>query len=162
MSGYAQYVGGRVKDWSRALVFGARPVVASWVIRPSAYGLILMEGARMAVVRTSRGVYLPGGGVEGVEMPEEAIKREALEECGLVVEVGVWETYCIQFVYSQAEDTHFEKRSTFIECSPVQINSTLTEADHELVWMRLDEAARLLTPESHCWAVDQWRSRETH
>ncbi|MFH1823123.1 MAG: NUDIX domain-containing protein [archaeon] len=50
------------------------------------------------------GVYylLPGGGIEHAESPEEAIKREALEECGLEVNPGrlLW----IKSGYTDEED----------------------------------------------------------
>jgi 8-oxo-dGTP diphosphatase len=147
------------EDWGAAPVFGVRPASASCVIRPSAYGLVRRDRLGLAVVRTSRGVYLPGGGVEDGETTEESIRREALEECGLLVEVGAWETRRVQFVYSEAEGTHFEKRIVFVECSPVNLVAASSELDHELVWVIFDEAARLLSHEGHRWAVEQWRSR---
>jgi 8-oxo-dGTP diphosphatase len=77
-----------MEDWDKALVFGVRSEGERWVIRPSAYGLLEDQDGRIAVVRSQDGIFLPGGGIEIGETPQEAIRREALEECGLVVLVG--------------------------------------------------------------------------
>jgi 8-oxo-dGTP pyrophosphatase MutT (NUDIX family) len=69
-------------DWSKAPLFGFRSEVERWVIRPSAYGVLEDQAGRLAIVRSRDGVFLPGGGVDAGETPEEAILREALEECG--------------------------------------------------------------------------------
>src|ERR1700687_845179 len=108
-----------MEDWDKVPLFGARPQAAACVIRNSAYALVADEQGRLAVARTGQGAFLPGGGIAAGETPAEAIRRECLEECGLVVRPGTravaWTTRAVQFVYSESEKTHFEKRSTFIE-----------------------------------------------
>jgi 8-oxo-dGTP pyrophosphatase MutT (NUDIX family) len=106
-----------MEDWDKALVFGVRSEGEQWVIRPSAYGLLEDQDGRIAVVRSQDGIFLPGGGIEIGETPEDAIRREALEECGLIVLVGQWATRAVQFAHSASERAHFEKRSTFMECA---------------------------------------------
>ena len=150
-----------MEDWGRALVFGVRPEVEACVIRPSAYGLVEDDHGRLAVVRTGQGTFLPGGGIEAGETPEEAITREALEECGLVIRLGVWAARAVQFVYSEPERTHFEKRSIFIDGAVAGSGSTRLEADHELVWINSETATQILSHQSQCWAVERWRSRLT-
>lgn len=54
-------------------------------------GLIMFHEGKLVLAKHNvegYGVYylLPGGGIEHSESPEEAIKREALEECGVEVE----------------------------------------------------------------------------
>lgn len=145
-------------DWSKVLVFGTRPEVGAAVIRPSAYGLVEDVEGRLAVVCTTHGNFLPGGGIEAGETPEETIKRETLEECGLLVRLGAWTLHAIQFTYSVSESTHFEKRSSFIEGVVEYIFRTGSQADHELVWVKPATAAEICSHQSHCWAVEQWRS----
>lgn len=106
---------GSADDWSNVPVFGARPESSGWVIRESAYVLAIHGDGCLALVRTSRGTFLPGGGVENGETPHEAITRETLEECGLVIRPGAWVVRAIQFVYSEPETTYFEKRSIFVD-----------------------------------------------
>jgi 8-oxo-dGTP diphosphatase len=145
-------------DWGKAPVFGIRSEGERWVIRPSAYGLLDQDG-RLAVVRSRDGTFLPGGGVETGETPEEAIRREALEECGLIVRPGRWVTRAVQFAYSASERAHFEKRSTFMECSIEGSDRSRLEANHELLWVNSETANPILTHPSHAWAVEQWKRR---
>ncbi len=128
------------------------------MIRPSAYGLIDDGRGRLAIAHDANGFYLPGGGIEGGESPAETIVRESLEECGLVVRLGNWIVHAVQFVYAEAEDTHFEKRSVFLAgtCDPV--TGLPTEPGYELTWLDVPAALRVLSPESHCWAVEQWKT----
>ena len=147
-------------DWGKVMVFGVRPNEAC-VIRPSAYGLVEDDRGRLAVVRTSQGTFLPGGGIEAGETAEKAIKREALEECGLVIRLGTWTARAIQFVYAESERTHFQKRSTFIQgfvdAAGDGFNSVGFESDHELLWVNPEAAIQMLSHQSHCWAVERWR-----
>lgn len=132
-----------MEDCGRVPVFGVRPEVEAWVMRESAYGLVEDDLGRLAIVRTSQGMFLPGGGIEAGETPEEAITREALKECGLVIRLGVWAARAVQFVYSERERTHFEKRSTFIGGAVDGWGVAPREADHELVWGQLRDGERV-------------------
>ena len=148
-----------MRDWAQVPVFGARAEAERYTVRPSAYGLIDGGRGQLAVVRTSHGVFLPGGGIEEGETPEQAVVREALEECGLAVRAGDWAIHAVQFIYSESERTHFEKLSTFVDATVEAVASSATEADHTPEWMAPEAASRLLSPESHRWAVDCWRSK---
>lgn len=145
--------------WNTVQVFGQRLEVAPCVVRASAYGLIADAHGHLAIVQTSRGAYLPGGGRARGETAVAAIIREAQEECGLLVHPGKWTERAIQFVYSAPEQTHFEKRSVFIECTVAGPTSSPREADHELLWLTPQTAARTLSHESHRWAVACWLNR---
>lgn len=144
-------------DWGKVAVFGAPPEVEARVIRESAYGIIEDDRGRSAVVRTTQGTFLPGGGIEKDETPEAAVAREAIEECGLIIRTGVWSVRAIQFASSPSEKTHFEKRSTFIDGTVAGLSPDGLEIDHELVWVNLDTAGKILSHESQRWAVAQWR-----
>jgi 8-oxo-dGTP diphosphatase len=100
-------------------------------------------------VRTAEGVFLPGGGIEAGETPALAVKREAFEECGLVVRAGAWAIRTVQFAYSAREKTHFEKRSTFLDAVVEGAAPAGTEPDHEVVWVSPETAPQLLSHESH-------------
>ena len=142
--------------WAREPVFGEREEGAEYVARASAYGLVEGVWGLLALVRTPRGVYLPGGGMEPGETPEEAVVREAREECGLRVRTGAWRARAVQFTYPADEQTHFEKLCVFVEAEVVGCEGCGTEDDHQLVWADSAEAARLLTHESQRWAVERW------
>jgi len=134
-------------------VFGSRMAGYSYIERPSAYAVVRNASGCFALIRTPRGFYLPGGGIEANETPEQAIKREAMEEAGLIVESRALVGEAIEIVYSPEENACFEKRCLFIDAEVVdQIPSH--EGDHELIWVDLDHAIGMLSHESHRWALE--------
>lgn len=136
------------------LVFGERVPGATWVVRTSVYALI-EDGGRVALVRTPRGVYLPGGGLEAGESAEQALRRELLEECGL--EVGTLRRIgrAVQLVESVIERTHFEKPSAFYVAEVSGTPRSPSEPDHELVWADRADGVELLSHASHRWAIER-------
>jgi 8-oxo-dGTP diphosphatase len=126
-----------------------------YVIRPSAYALVRNERNQVAVVRTSAGCFLPGGGIEDGESPEQAVEREAMEECGLVLKACRSMATAVEIVYSPGEQACFEKESTFVNAQMHTLTSG-TEPDHELVWLTFAEAIEWLSHGSHRWAVQRF------
>jgi 8-oxo-dGTP diphosphatase len=119
---------------SRVPIFRVRVEASPYIIRPSAYAVVRNEEAALAVVRTPRGYYLLGGGIEGDETPEHAIQREIREEAGLIVVPGLVIGEAIEIVYSAEENACFEKRSVFITA---QVTGKLAKRDHDhqLIWL---------------------------
>jgi 8-oxo-dGTP diphosphatase len=152
-----------MESWHNVPVFGTRSEREVSVIRPSAYALIEDDRGRLAVVRTAQGTYLPGGGIEPGESPEEAITREVREECGLIIRAkfppGVWTVRAVQLVYSTPEKTYFEKRSIFLEANVDGPTCTGVETDHTLAWLKPEPALKELSHESQRWAVECWLKR---
>ncbi|HEX9728913.1 MAG TPA: NUDIX domain-containing protein [Gemmatimonadales bacterium] len=143
-------------DWLTVPFFGDPVPRFVAVVRPSAYGIIPDGHGRLAVVRTPAGSYLPGGGQADSEAPELTVVREAREECGLAVRVGAWRRAAVEHVTSTAEQTHFEKRSTFCDAVVIAPLASATDPDHALVWVSPGEALEVLRPGSHRWAIEQW------
>jgi len=145
-------------DWMNVLVFGAPPIAVLPIVRPSAYGIIADPQGRLAVVDTPIGLSLPGGGSDEAEAPEATVVREAREECGLDIQVGQWRRSAIEHVFSAAEQAQFEKRNTFCDAAVLRADGEPSEPDHLLEWMPAGQAAVLLAPASHRWAVNQWQA----
>lgn len=89
--------------------FGEKQAGASYRTRPGAY-LIAVSGAQIASIRTPKGFFLPGGGVEPGETHEAYILRECLEETGFLVQVG-------ELLGSAESYLMHEKLELFIQCS---------------------------------------------
>lgn len=150
-----------MSDWQAAPIFGLDPYCRDTIVRPSAYVLIEGSSRQIALVHAPQGVFLPGGGIEEIESPEDAAVRECLEEAGLSVRIGAWRRTAIEYVYDRRVNPRagYEKRSTFMDATVIGSPTLPAESGHELVWSEIPEAVLLLTPPSHRWAVEQWHAR---
>jgi len=133
-------------------VFGNRVEGHAYVRRPSAYALVRNTAGEFAIVRTPHGCFLPGGGMDSGETPQETVVREVMEECGFIVKPGTVVGQAIQFVYSTEEEEYFEKVCVFVEAELVG-TTTKSEDDHELHWLTMAQALDCLSHESHRWAA---------
>src|ERR1044071_7251963 len=93
--------------------FGPRIEGVRYALRPGAYAIVHNDAAQVAVIRTPAGLYLPGGGIEGDESPEEALLREAQEECGMVVRIERLLGMADQLISLTAKSLFICKRGTF-------------------------------------------------
>ena len=118
-------------------------------LRLGARGIVIREDGKIAVFnKSNKNEYkLPGGGLEGEETPEEAFKREVLEETGCEVEIikklGTTEEY---------KSLNNFKQISYIFVGKVlkdnkQLNVTEKEKDEgaKLVWETPERALELIT-----------------
>jgi len=126
--------------------------------RPSAYAVVVNEGL-VAVVRTPKGHFLPGGGVKPDETLAAAATRETEEEIGLIVEITAEICTADEYVHSPKSAKYVQKICSFFSARPIG-NAAESELDHELVWTSPNEAAELLSHGSHKWAVEQMFSTD--
>ncbi|MBI4660965.1 MAG: NUDIX domain-containing protein [Verrucomicrobia bacterium] len=59
--------------------FGVALPGCSYELRPGGYAVLRDGTGRIAVVVTSHGCFLPGGGQEAGESPVQALRRETIE-----------------------------------------------------------------------------------
>lgn len=64
--------------------------------REGSYAVVFDVAGRLLTVRGRRGYFLPGGGVDEGETPEEALHRELMEECGLEITGLEWHGEALQ------------------------------------------------------------------
>jgi 8-oxo-dGTP diphosphatase len=145
-------------DWLSVPHFGSRPDAGHFIVRPSAYRFAVDRDGRLAVVRDADGVFLPGGGIEPGETPEQAVIRELLEECGLLIEIGACVARAVQLAPA-ADGTTFEKRSYFFDARIGTRRPAAMLPGHETLWVVPLRAAELLSHESQAWAVRTWIAR---
>lgn len=112
--------------------------------RTGAYGIIPNDQNLLAIVKTPRGYFLPGGGIEDSESEEDCVVRECLEEIGLKVKVlkKICSGNC--YFYATTSNKYIASLGHFYSCEIVQMSGTKTEADHELVWLNPTETIKLL------------------
>lgn len=134
--------------------FGLLDSKAEYILRPGGYAVIFSAAGEVAVVSTPRGLFLPGGGQEITESPEEAAIREAREECGLQISLTGRIGVADELVFSEKEGKHYRKRCVFFLAKIIE-QLGAGEPDHELIWLASEDAATGLRHESQRWAVSE-------
>ena len=118
-------------------------------LRLGARGIVIREDGKIAVFnKSNKNEYkLPGGGLEGEEKPEEAFKREVLEETGCKVEI----TQILGTTEEHKSLNNF-KQISYVFVSKVikdtkQLNVTEKEEDEgaKLIWETPEKALKLIT-----------------
>ncbi len=111
-----------------------------YIQRPGAYGIIKNDNNLIAVVKTKTGYFLPGGGIENGESPEECLKRECLEEIG--AEISVFDNFVNgnYYFYSTIANAEMESLGYFFICKIDKFLKVKTEADHKLIWLKMEKA----------------------
>src|SRR3712207_558291 len=96
-------------DDPRIPAFGQRTPGQPYVLRLSAYAVLVNPAGLLAVVRTGGRAFLPGGGAAPGESAADTVRREVREECGLIVATFRPLGIADEFVYAAAEGTYLQK-----------------------------------------------------
>ena len=118
-------------------------------LRLGARGIVIREDGKIAIFnKSNKNEYkLPGGGLEGEEKPEEAFKREVLEETACEVEtietLGTTEEYKSLNNFKQISYVYVGK----VQKDTNKLNLTEKEKDEgaKLLWETPEKALELIT-----------------
>lgn len=119
--------------------------------RPGAYALAI-RGSGVLVVEEESGLFLPGGGIEPGEPPEEALCREVMEETGFVVEDATFLARARQFALNTRNEG-FDKDCHMYR---VTLGAQTRTGDCPTRWLAIEEARVLLAHEVFQWVVEQY------
>ena len=139
--------------------YGERVPGREYVLRPGAYAVLADAAGRLAMVQTAQGCFLPGGGAEPGESPEEAVRREVWEECGFAIAELHPLGRADEYVHAAEEGRHVCKRGVFFAATMHETPMGHPEDGHEVVWLTLAEAEQRLVHGSQAWAVRAYRQR---
>ena len=135
-------------------VFGEKIEGAKYYSRVGSY-LVAVKNNMLATVKTPKGYFLPGGGIENDESHEECIKRECIEEIGCDVFINSY--------IGSAEIYGIHERLGYFH--PVQyyysgeIKSKITEpteTNHTFEWISVDDVEDKMFVMSQAWAVKKY------
>jgi 8-oxo-dGTP diphosphatase len=133
--------------------FGTKQDGIDYINRPGAYAVIENDEKEIAVIETSNGYFLPGGGIDPGESYVDAVKREIMEEIGyqstVLAEIGE----AVEYIKAHNNEKHYQIQSKFYK---VQLGSKVrerAEKDHRLVWLPQEDAIKLLKRQGQVWAV---------
>ena len=133
-------------------VFGIQEDV-NYIDRVGAYLIPVKEG-KVGVVRTTKGYFLLGGGVDSGESHEECIRRECLEEAGYNVSVG-HKICSAEMYYKNPTIGYFHPTQTYYVGELLEQVSISMEDDHEFVWVDYKDLKGKMYLEMQSWAIEQ-------
>ncbi len=124
--------------------------------RPGAYAFIMNNKREIALVKTSFGLFLPGGGLDPGEDELTALARELREEIGYELTKAVFLFRAAQYHWSEFYKSHFKKIGAFFEVEAVPPKTETLAPGHGLVWVPVERAAAELSQEFQRWATEQF------
>ncbi len=131
--------------------FGTVPPGTPARRRPGAYGLALVGGS-LLVVTAPDGQFLPGGGLDPGEAPEDGLRREFREETGYRVTAAEPLGRAEQVIPSGSPGVFVVKDCRFYVVD-VEHRGDPEEEDHHPRWLPVDDAIGWLAEPASAWAV---------
>lgn len=134
-------------------VFGGPERGVTYRTRWGAYAIIENDRGMIAAIRIPRGLYLPGGGMEGGEDYAACLNREALEEMGCRIRIDEFIGRAAYYGHSQRIGGPLHTIACFYRAGITDRAGEGIEPNHEPIWLPPEEAARGLYLPHQRWAV---------
>ena len=133
-------------------IFGAKEN-AEYLDREGAY-LIAYQNKQVAVVKTPKGYFFLGGGLENGESHLECLKRECLEEAGYLPYIEG--KLCSAEAYVKHPTIGFFHPIQTYYVGKLQDKQSLpVEKDHILCWIEYEQLKGKMFVEMQNWALEQ-------
>ncbi len=127
----------------------------AYLDRPGVYAVLENTDKQVAIIETSKGYFLPGGGIDNNETDTDALKCELLEEIGFHVTVVAKLGETIEYLKAASYAESFRIYSHFYKVNLVSKIGVGIEEDHQLVWLSPEKAVKMLVRRSQVWAVQR-------
>jgi 8-oxo-dGTP diphosphatase len=136
-----------------AINFGDSNPSAQYVERRAAY-LVVINGGRVAMVKSRQKYFLPGGGLLPGESPEDTVVREVREELARGVRLLRRLGEAVQYFYSSTDDRSYKMLATFF-AGDFTDEGRGDAGEHELDWLPVIGVEQSCFHECHAWAIHQ-------
>jgi 8-oxo-dGTP diphosphatase len=137
-------------------VFGTQVDGHTYHARRAVYAVIRDSAGRVATVQAHGHLFLPGGGIEAGESPEQALVREVEEECAQRLQVVEKMGEALQYFYAHSDDKYFAMHVVFYV--GVFLGQTPGQTALPFHWVFPDDKAQFFH-ESHVWAAQSLGTR---
>jgi len=133
-------------------IFGKKKK-AKYIDRKGAY-IIPIFNNKIGVIKTPKGLFLIGGGINDNESDVDCIKRECLEEIGY--EVNVKDKICSAEAFVEHSTIgHFHPIQTYYLGELTNKVKEPIEVDHTLVWIDYKELNGMMYSEMQNYAINE-------
>ena len=133
-------------------VFGEQVDGQTYHARRAVYAVIPDSAGRVAAVRYRGNLFLPGGGIERGETPEQALVREVAEERAQCLHIAGKMGEALQYFYAPSEGTYFAMHAAFYVGA--FLGQILGQVALPFVWVFPDDQAPFFHA-SHVWAAQR-------
>ena len=146
----------KIKENQEKKLFGEKKSDKKYITRVGIYAIIFdTKKEKLAIVKTSSGYFLPGGGLNENEDHRTCLQREALEEMGWEIEIGYYLGNGGSYYYSGTKDNYYFSDGYFYYAKKRKTLSEPLEIGHEVFWLTSTEAIEKLYHKNQRWAVEQ-------
>lgn len=134
------------------MVFGTFDPAARYTERIAAYVVIRSANGDVAAVRGRSAYFLPGGGREGDETPEQTARREVREELGRDICITGRIGEATQYFWAASDSCHYKMQAVFFRAEFA--DSGDVPDDSRLHWLSAAEVPTAFFHACHQWAVE--------
>ena len=133
----------------RMPVFGSRNDSLPQKTRSCAYAVIADAQGRIAAVEEEHGrIYLPGGGVEFLETPGQAVHREVMEELGCLLQLTGVIGQSLHYMENDGKC-----QATYATFYSAELGERIdADCEHELKWVSVEDFFHA----SQSWAAQHY------
>ena len=133
-------------------IFGTKENI-SYLDREGVY-IIPIKDNKIGVIKTPKGYFLIGGGIDKGETHEDAIRRECIEEAGYIVNID--RKLCSAEAYTKHPTVgYFHPIQTYYIGELTEKVQESIEIDHEFMWIEYDQIEGKMFAEMQNWAIEQ-------